>query len=73
MGEVSDLRRPNEISLAQMQEMVGELNFAQTAVICRLGRVAVRPLFDFVPRGGAKVGPQTGWALDWHLQVLLLV
>ena len=46
--------KEKEIFLAQMQKLVGKLNFAQTAVMGKVGRVALRPLYDLVMRGGGS-------------------
>ena len=35
-----------------MQKLVGKLIFAQTAVMGKVGRVALRPLCDMEMRGG---------------------
>ena len=41
-----------------MQKLVGKLNFAQTAMTGWVGLVALRPLSDFVMRGGGN------WTLE---------
>ena len=37
----------NGISLAQVRKLEGKLNLAQASVMGRVGRIALRPLYDF--------------------------
>ena len=60
MGEALFRRDKEEIFSAQMQKLEGELNSAQSAVMGRVGRVSLGPLYDFVMRGRRKVDPRTG-------------
>ena len=53
-----------------MQTLVGKLNFAQTAVTGSLGRLALRPLYDLVMRGGGVLDKRARWALDWWIRLL---
>ena len=68
--EIKAILQEKEIFLAQMQKLVGKLNFAQTAVMGKVGRVALRPLYDLVMRGGGKLDNRTRWALNWWIRLL---
>ena len=49
-------------SFAQTQELLGELNFALTSVMRKVGRVALRPPYDVVMGGGGALGKRASWA-----------
>ena len=68
--EIESILRGKEVFLAQLQKLVGKLNFAQTAVMGKVGRVALRPLYDLVMRGGGKLDRRTRWALNWWTRLL---
>ena len=54
---MADVRTPfgaQGVILAQVRKLAGKLNFDRTAVVDRVGRVALRPLYDFVMRGGER-------------------
>lgn len=58
---MADVRTPfgaQGVILAQVRKLAGKLNFDRTAVEGRAGRVALKPLYDFVMRGGRE------WALE---------
>ena len=44
-----------EAFVAQNRGVVGALNFAQSSVMRKVGRVALRPLYGLVARGGGEV------------------
>ena len=62
--EIETILVEKEALLAQMQKLVGKLNFAHTAVMGEVGRVALRPLYDMVMRGGGALGKRTSWAFE---------
>ena len=70
MEEIKAILDEKEAFSAQMQKLVGKLNFAQAAVMGRVGRVALRPLYDLVMRGGGKLDKIARWALDWRIRLL---
>ena len=51
----------------------GELNFAQTTVAGRVGRVALRPLYDLVMGGGSELDFRATKALTWRIHLLLSI
>ena len=53
-NEIGRISGKRKVFLSQMRKLVGILNFAQTSVVGRVGRVALRPLYDLVMRGGGK-------------------
>ena len=57
----------NDAPLAQMRELL--LNFERTSVMGRVGRVALRPLYDLAMRGGGKLDIRPRWALSWRIQL----
>ena len=36
----------------------------------KVGRVALRPLYDLVMTGGGRLDKRTRWALDWRIRLL---
>ena len=50
---------------AQMRKLVGALNFAQTALMDGVGRVAPCPLYDRVMRGRGALEKRPRLALSW--------
>ena len=54
IGQISEKRKS---FLSQMRKLVGILNFAQTSVVGKVGRVALRSLEDLLIR-------RAGWALQ---------
>ena len=60
----SALKQRADEFVAQMQELVGKLNFAQTVVKGSACRVDLRPLFDFVSRGVGKWAPGRSGSWD---------
>ena len=60
--EIGRISEKEDVFLAQTQEMVGKLNFAQTSVTGEKGRVALRPLYDPVMRGAR-------WAPGWWIKL----
>ena len=54
-GGIGGMSEKREAFLAQNREVVGALNFAQSPVMRKVGRVALRPLYGLVAEGGGKV------------------
>ena len=50
-GEIKKTIDGKEARLAQMRKLEGKLNFAQTSVMGKVGRAAMRPLFYRIVRG----------------------
>ena len=63
--EISRTLQQKEAFLAQTQKLVGRLDFAETSVMGRAERVALRPRYDLVMRGGGKLDTRSEWALTW--------
>ena len=61
-GEITSILNGKEAFLAQMQKLVGKLKLAQTAVMGKVGRVALRPLYDMLIRGGRLIDEGPRWA-----------
>ena len=53
--EIGRISENEEVFLAQMHKLVGKSNFAQTSVMGKVGRAALRPVYDLLTRGGGKV------------------
>ena len=47
-----------------MRKLDGKSSFAQTSAMGRVDRVALRPLYDVVVRGGGKLDVGARWALE---------
>ena len=64
-GGIGGMSEKREAFLAQNREVVGALNFAQSSVMRKVGRVALRPLYGLVAKGGGKVDKMARGALEW--------
>ena len=69
-SEIEKILLADHIFLAELQKLVGKLNFAQTATMGKVGRVALRPLYDMVMRGGGQLDKRSRWALEWWVRLL---
>ena len=69
--EIKQITEQKQVSLPQLQRLVGKLNFAQTSTMGKTGRVAMRPVFALVMRGGGQRNERSRWALKWRLRLLL--
>ena len=69
VNEIRKVSEQIEARPAQTQKLVGELNFAPTAIMRRVGRVARRPLSDLVMRGGGRIDKGARWILEWLLRL----
>ena len=64
------ISKEKHVCFAELQKLVGKLNFAQTATMGKVGRVALRPLYDMIMRGGGQLDKRSSWALNWRLRLL---
>ena len=58
--EISGILERRGVSLAHAQKLIGELNFARISVIGKVGRVAPRPRYDLVTKGGGELIKRPG-------------
>ena len=54
---VGQLANKTYISLAELQKAAGKLCFAQTMIMGRFGKAAMRPLYEMIAQGGGSPSP----------------
>ena len=63
----------HKVFVAQMRGLVGQRNFALSAVMGKIGWLALRPQNDLVIGGGGKLDPRSRSALSWRPRQLPIV
>ena len=70
VGEIKKILARKEAFLAQAQKLVRKLITAQTSLVEKIGRAALRQLYDLITKGGGRIGKRSRWALEWWLKLL---
>ena len=69
-SEMRPIRGRKEVRVTRTHTLAGKLNFAQTAVVCRIGRIAVRTLRDLLMKGVGDPDPRSRWAIRCRIRLI---